>query len=44
MIALTFSTVWATFLINLIFGISTTLLYWKLERRGDGQPALQHAR
>src|SRR5512134_72508 len=24
---------WTTLLINLIFGISTTLLYWKLERR-----------
>jgi len=35
---------WAAFLVNLIFGISTTLLYWKLERRGDEQPDLQHAR
>jgi hypothetical protein len=35
---------WTTLLINLIFGISTTLLYWKLERRGDAQPMLQEAR
>lgn len=35
---------WTAFLINLIFGISTTLLYWKLERRGEAQPVLQQAR
>ena len=35
---------WTTLLINLVFGISTTLLYWKLERRGDAHPVLQEAR
>ena len=35
---------WTTFLINLIFGISTALLYWKLERRGESEPVLQQAR
>lgn len=35
---------WTAFLVNLVFGVSTTLLYWKLERRGDAQPALQQAR
>ncbi len=35
---------WTTLLINLIFGISTTVLYWKLERRGDASPVLQEAR
>lgn len=35
---------WTTLLINVIFGVSTTLLYWKLERRGDARPLLQEAR
>ena len=35
---------WTTLLINLIFGISTTVLYWKLERRSEARPMLQEAR
>lgn len=34
---------WSALLINLVFGISATLLYWKLERRSDA-PVLQEAR
>lgn len=34
----------STLLINLIFGVATTVLYWKLERRGDARPVLQEAR
>jgi hypothetical protein len=32
---------WPTFLINLIFGVSAAVLYWKLERRGDAAHGLQ---
>jgi hypothetical protein len=35
---------WSALLINLVFGVSTTVLYWKLERRGDARPVLQTAR
>jgi hypothetical protein len=35
---------WTTLLINLVFGISAAVLYWKLERRDDVRPALQAAR
>jgi hypothetical protein len=35
---------WAALAINLIFGISAAVLYWKLERRGDAAPVLQQAR
>jgi hypothetical protein len=35
---------WTTLLINLIFGVSTTVLYWKLERRSESRPVLQEAR
>jgi hypothetical protein len=35
---------WTTVAINLIFGISTAVLYWKLERRGEPVPTLQEAR
>jgi hypothetical protein len=34
---------WTTLLINLIFGISTAALYWKLERRGEARHGLQEA-
>jgi hypothetical protein len=34
---------WATLLINLIFGISTAALYWKLGRRGEARQGLQEA-
>ena len=34
---------WTTLLINLIFGISTAALYWKLERRGEARQGLQEA-
>jgi hypothetical protein len=32
---------WTTLLINLIFGISTAALYWKLARRGEARQELQ---
>jgi hypothetical protein len=35
---------WTALLINLIFGITAAVLYWKLERRDDARPALQAAR
>jgi ABC-type Fe3+-siderophore transport system permease subunit len=34
---------WTTLLINLIFGISTAALYWKLARRGEARRELQEA-
>lgn len=35
---------WVALAINLVFGIATTALYWKLERRGDAVAVLQEAR
>jgi hypothetical protein len=35
---------WPTLLINIVFGISATVLYWKLERRDDAAADLQVAR
>ena len=35
---------WVALLINLVFGIATTMLYWKLERRGDAAAVLQPPR
>jgi hypothetical protein len=34
---------WLALLINLIFGVSAAVLYWKLQRRGDAHQGLQEA-
>ena len=34
---------WLALLINLVFGVSAAVLYWKLQRRGDAHQGLQEA-